>query len=378
MRSHRQASVAIVSKAAAPLAILFLMGASACSAQSGAPGEEEVSSTSADLDVSRFHGWNEIPTRGPGFFSPPAVTVFGTTTNVYGIGLDDLNKPRLWLTQATTIGGTWSGWTQLTNGSFTTGPAAALWNKSGESALSESVVIATGTDNNLYMDWTIGGIFGNAASLIPATDPTGKAITWPSIGNFGAGVTFAVTGSTPTLYVVAIDSNSNLIISKVNVSNGISVSTGVWTFNVIAGPLNVNNLNTIPQYLPALTTWGSDLVLVAYGTDSQYYYNQSADGVHWNAWTALTPGVFLSSPTVASHGPNVEVTGVGYDYHMWVTSLTPSTGFSTGFVQTDTIGVFEPVQGVGPGSAGAPISTAGVFELVGHGTDGNYYANIWQ
>ena len=372
MRSHRHASVAIVSKAAAPLAILFLMGASACSAQSGATGEE-VSSASADLDVTRFGGWQQIP--GRTFDFAPAVTLLGTTTNVYGVGSDG-SADRMWTNRATTIGGIWAGWTQLTNGSFTSAPAAALWNKAGEAALSESVVIGRGTTNGMYIDWTTGGTFaGSSFFEIPAFGPgsNGQAISWSTAAGVGAGVTFAVQGFTPTLYVVGLDSNNNIEIAQRDVTNGLSTGNGKWIFNAITEPLDPNAPNTVPQGQPALTTFGSSLYLVTEGTDIQYYLNTSADGVNWGAWTPLTPGVFASSPTVASHGPHVEIAGLGTGTrnHMWVSTLNVSP-----FQQIDTLGTFLP--GNQPVSAAVPTGTAGAYEILARGGDSTYYINIWQ
>jgi hypothetical protein len=348
------------------LVIPLAIGLNGCSDASDST--EDTAKAGADLDVSQFHGWNQIPNHI--LNSDPAVTLYGGTrtglsasisTTVYGRGGDNA----VWFNSVDNVGATatdWQGWQSL-GGSFTSEPAAARWSTSTETFGRETIVVAREGDDAIWANWTVTSA-GTSTFQQWTQIPNGTFTSGPGVT---AEVQVTPQGTLKnTIYVVARGGDDAIWVTHNDVTSGLNPSNwAAWT--------------PIPEGVfadcrPAIaTSQDNELVVLGRGLDNQFWYNTSADGVSWAGWQVLPNGVFTSAPAVSAHQGNVEVSGTGTDGRIWTTTLNPVTGVSSGFVPIP-LGIFQS----GPGSAADTTTGSDLFEVVGLGTDGTYYMDIWR
>jgi len=323
------------------------LGAFAAGCTAEATSEEDIASTSSEINVTKFHGWNIIPSGT--FTSDPAAIVLDSsgTTEVYGKGFDNA----IYYNFFSTLTG-WIGWSSL-GGALTSEPSAARWATNAQAAGSEAIVAAKGSDNKIWVNPTLKP---------PGGHPVFQG--WrviPGASTFASAP--AITFRSPFLYAVARKSDSVVYWTRNDVSAGFT-NAGWSAWTAIPGG--------VVSSRPAITTAGGTVIVAARGTDNQIWFT-STTSTSWAGWQSVAGGTFTSGPAIAAHGPNnVEVFGRGTDNAIWGASLNPSTAVSSGFSQIPG-GTFTS----GPAS-GAIDSSTGSLGVVARGFDNAYYLNSWQ
>jgi hypothetical protein len=127
--------------------LLIAAGASSC----GGPNEtsEEIGSVTSDLIISDFRGWNQVPQTGaPGLFtSGPAATTRDTASiDLFARGSDNALWANFVFTFDNWATSTWTGWASL-GGNLLGRPSVATWGVQ----LDSLIVAARGTDNQAYV-----------------------------------------------------------------------------------------------------------------------------------------------------------------------------------------------------------------------------------